>query len=139
MRYFLCLLIFLTTAVAAQSAGTKPEIFKFEKVVDGATIIASGKTLSLWGVKAVDPSSPYSFASKLYLESMLNIGSLSCSEVSRAGDERVMHCHIDTADVGSLMVQMGMAMAGDHYYDAEQAYAQLQHRGVWKSDHGKSL
>jgi endonuclease YncB( thermonuclease family) len=50
-----------------------------------------------------------------------------------------MHCHIDTADVGSLMVQMGMAMAGDHYYDAEQAYAQLQHRGVWKSDDGKSL
>jgi endonuclease YncB( thermonuclease family) len=139
MRYFLCLLVFLTTPALAQSTQAKPEILKFEKVIDGATIMASGKTLSLWGLKAIDPSSPYSLASNLYLETMLKSGSLSCSEVSRTGDRRVMHCTIDKSDVGSLMVQTGMAIASDPYYDGEQRYAQVKQLGIWKSGDGKSL
>jgi endonuclease YncB( thermonuclease family) len=112
---------------------------KFEKVIDGATIIASGKIISLWGVKAIAPSSPYSWASSLYLETMLKHGILNCAEPGGAGDSQVMRCYIDKADVGSLLVEMGMATAADPYYKGEEAVAQAKQRGVWRLDHGKSL
>jgi endonuclease YncB( thermonuclease family) len=140
MRSALLLLICLVLPASA-SAGGQREPFKFEKVIDGATIVASGKTISLWGVKPIAATNPNSYAAKLYLETMLKTGALSCSDEGRAGGLPQMHCYIDSADVGSLMVQMGMAMAGDPYYDVEQSYAQAQQRGVWKSKNarGQSL
>ena len=134
MRRFLCLFILLTTPALAQAAESKPAILKFEKAIDGATFEASGERISLWGVKAVDPSSRYFLASRLYLETMLRFGSLSCIEAGRAGDVRVMRCDIDKSDVGSLVVQMGMATASDPYYEGEQDYARRLRRGVWNSN-----
>jgi len=48
MRYILFLLVFLAAPAWAESSQAKPETLKFEKVIDGATIIASGKIISLW-------------------------------------------------------------------------------------------
>ena len=50
-----------------------------------------------------------------------------------------MHCYGDGADVGSLMVQMGLARAADPYYRAEEGYAQAQHRGIWRPKQGTPL
>ena len=139
MRAVLLLLLFLTIPVCAFAAPQEPQTLTFEEVIDGATIVASGKTVALWGVKALDPADPASFAANLYLETMLKRGVLSCDEMSANGDRQVMHCYSDGADVGSLMVQMGLARAADPYYQAEEAYAQAQHRGIWHPRRGTPL
>jgi endonuclease YncB( thermonuclease family) len=140
MRSFLLLLVFLTVPLCAFAAPQEQEkTLTFEKVIDGATIVASGKTVALWGVKALDPADPASFAANLYLETMLKKGALHCEEKSVEGDRHIMHCTIDAADVGSLMVQMGMARAADPYYQVEEAYAQAQQRGVWQRKQGAPL
>jgi endonuclease YncB( thermonuclease family) len=139
MRPVLLLLLFLTIPVCAFAAPQEPQTLTFEKVIDGATIVASGKTVSLWGVKALDPTDPASFAANLYLETMLKEGALSCEEKSVEGDRHIMHCYSDGADVGSLMVQMGMARAADPYYQGEGSYARAQHRGVWRGNRGTPL
>jgi endonuclease YncB( thermonuclease family) len=108
-------------------------------VIDGATIVASGKTVALWGLKVLDPAEPASFAANLYLETMLRKGVLSCDETGAQGDRHVMHCYSDGADVGSLMVKMGLVRAADPYYQAEEGYAQAQPRGVWHPRRGTPL
>jgi endonuclease YncB( thermonuclease family) len=50
-----------------------------------------------------------------------------------------MRCYSDGADVGSLMVQMGMARAADPYYQGEEGYAQAEHRGVWREKRAAPL
>jgi endonuclease YncB( thermonuclease family) len=136
MRAVLLIIVFL--AIPAR-AWASPQTLTFEKVIDGATIVASGKTVSLWGLKALDPAEPASFAANLYLETMLRKGVLSCDETGAQGDRHVMHCYSDGADVGSLMVQMGLARAADPYYQAEERYAQAQHRGIWRPRRGTPL
>jgi hypothetical protein len=49
MRYILCLLVPVAMPAWAEPLGAKPEILKFQKIIDGATIAASGKTISLGG------------------------------------------------------------------------------------------
>jgi endonuclease YncB( thermonuclease family) len=133
MRSLVCLLILLLALPAwASVPKAKPEQLKFERALDSATIQASGKTISLWGVKAIPPKNRYSWASKLYLESMLAHGKLVCLELRKAGGIPVDHCTIDTADVGSLLVQMGMALADSPYYKGEEIKARSRSRGIWK-------
>jgi len=139
MRSFLLILVCLFIPACAFAAPQKAETLTFEKVIDGATIVASGKTVTLWGVKALNPSDPDAFAANLYLQTMLGKGSLSCGEMGVAGDRHVMHCYSDGADIGSLMVQMGMATAADPYYQGEEGFAQAQHRGVWHIKPGQPL
>jgi endonuclease YncB( thermonuclease family) len=139
MRPVLLIIVLLAIPACAWASPQKPQTLTFEKVIDGATIVASGKTIALWGVKALDPAEPASFAANLYLETMLGKGGLSCEEKSAEGDRRVMHCYSDGADVGSLMVQMGLARAADPYYQAEETYAKAQHRGVWRPRRGTPL
>jgi len=133
MRPVLLLIVLLLLPAQTFATPQKGETLTFERVIDGATIVASGKTVALWGVKALDPADANSFAANLYLETMLKKGDLICTEVSAAGDRHTMHCYSDGADVGSLMVQMGMARAADPYYQGEEEYARAQNHGVWRS------
>jgi endonuclease YncB( thermonuclease family) len=139
MRRVLLLLVLLALPVRAWASPEKPETLILEKVIDGATIIASGETVALWGVKALDPAEPASFAANLYLQTMLGKGALRCEEKSAEGVRHVMHCSIDGADVGSLMIQTGMARAADPYYQAEEAYARALRRGVWHTKPSRPL
>jgi endonuclease YncB( thermonuclease family) len=139
MRAALLFLFFLSIPVCAWAAPQKPQTLTFEKVIDGATIVASGKTVALWGVKALDAKNPHSFAANTYLETMLGAGTLACADVGDAGDRHIMHCYSDGADVGSLMVQLGLVTAADPYYRSEEEQARKQHRGVWHTKPGKPL
>jgi endonuclease YncB( thermonuclease family) len=131
MRALSLLIVFLTLPVCARAEAPKPQTLIFEKVIDGATIVASGRTVGLWGVTALDPADPAAFAAKLYLKTMLGKGALRCAPMGAARDRHAMHCTIDGADVGSLMVQMGMAKAAGRYYQGEEIAAQVKHRGIW--------
>lgn len=131
MRALLLLIILLALPVLACAEPQQVQSLTFEKALDGATIVASGQTVSLWGVKALDAADPHAFAANLYLKTMLGKGDLRCAEMSSETKRHIMHCRIDGADVGSLMVQMGMDTAAGSYYQLEQATAQTKHRGVW--------
>jgi endonuclease YncB( thermonuclease family) len=139
MRPVLLLIVLLFLPARAFAMPQKGETLTFERVIDGATIKASGETISLWGVKALNPADANSLAANLYLETMLKKGDLICREVSAARDRRTMHCYSDGADVGSLMVQMGMVRAADPYYQGEEEYARAERHGVWRGRQGTPL
>lgn len=131
MRALILLIVFLALPVCARAEAPKPQTLIFEKVIDGGTIVASGRTVGLWGVKALDPADSTAYAAKLYLKTMLGKGALRCAQMGDEHHRLVMHCLIDGADVGSLMVQMGMAKAEGPYYLGEEVAAQVKHRGTW--------
>ena len=131
MRALLLLIILLALPVSACAAPQQMQSLTFERVIDGATIVASGKTITLLGVKALDPADPNTFAANLYLKTMLRGGKLRCAEISVKSGRPIMHCLIDGADVSSLMVQMGMAKAADPYYQVEENIARAKRRGAW--------
>jgi endonuclease YncB( thermonuclease family) len=139
MRALLLLIILLALPVAAFAEPQEAQSLTYEKVIDGATIVASGESVSLWGVTALDPADPNAFAANLYLQTMLGKGALRCAEISVKSDWHIMHCTIDGADVGSLMVQMGMDRAAGPYYQGEQAYAHANQRGVWQQKQASPL
>ncbi len=109
---------------------------KLERVIDGDTIVANEKTIRLWGIDAPEKNSSYYLASKLLLESLLQNGVLRCKFIEKDRYSRdVMHCLIETSDIGSLMVQAGMAenysRYSDDYYLYEEKTAQAKKRGIW--------
>ncbi len=110
--------------------------YNLERVIDGDTIVAGGQKIRLWGIDTPEKDEPYFLAAKLLLESLIGEGSLTCKfiEVDRYQRD-VMHCLIDTLDIGSMMVQSGMAKdysrySGD-YYQYEEELARSLKRGIW--------
>ena len=48
MRALILLIVFLALPVCARAEAPKPQTLIFEKVIDGGTIVASGRTVGLW-------------------------------------------------------------------------------------------
>jgi endonuclease YncB( thermonuclease family) len=109
-----------------------------ERVIDGDTIVASGKKVRLWGINAPEKKKPFFMAAKMLLESLLNDGQLTCKFIEKDRYNRdVMHCLINGLDVGSMMVQAGMAKdyskySGD-FYQYEEDLAKSKERGIWSN------
>lgn len=107
-------------------------------MVDGDTIVANNEKIRLWGINTPEKNNPYFLAAKLLLESLLSKGDLRCKFIEKDRYQRsVMHCLIDGLDVGSMMVQTGMAKdysaySGD-YYQREEDLAKSKGRGIWSS------
>jgi endonuclease YncB( thermonuclease family) len=138
MRLVLLLLILLVLPSGVRAAEPATALI-FEKVLDGASFVASGENVALWGVEAPVPSDPDASTAELYLQTVLRGDALRCDEKRREGRLHVMQCFIDNADVGSLVVQLGMARATEPYYAGEQAYAQTRHLGLWHGRQGAPL
>jgi len=129
---------------------TAVEIFfdmDFERVIDGDTFEASGKKIRLWGIDAPEKNEPGHWAATKLLEGLLSNNNddddLGCKLVDVDQYKRdVMHCFIDGLDVGSMMVQMGMATDylkySGGYYQFEEAKAKEEGRGIWKKSTGES-
>jgi len=100
--------------------------------------VAGGKTIRVWGIDAPERGDLAFLASKMYMEVLLeNARELRCKfiDVDRYGRD-VLHCQADGLDIGSLMVQMGMARDYRNYsggYDAEEErLARKASAGIWK-------
>lgn len=109
----------------------------FERIVDGDTFIGDGKRIRLWGIDAPEEEDVHYLAAKMFLETMIDHGALTCKVVDVDRYQRdVMHCFIDGLDVGSMMVQMGMAedfrKYSGGYYQYEEDLAKGEKRGIWK-------
>lgn len=116
--------------------------FKLDYVIDGDTIVADGIKIRLWGIDAPEKRSDYFLPSKMLLEVMLAERELTCKFINKDRYERhVMHCLIDGRDIGSMMVQVGMARdyskySGD-YYQYEEDIAKAKKIGIWSEQEGK--
>ncbi len=110
--------------------------FELDHVIDGDTIVANGIKIRLWGIDAPEKRNIYFLPSKMLLESMLSRGKLTCKFIEKDRYKRhVMHCLIDGRDIGSMMVQVGMARdyskySGD-YYQYEEDLAKAKKMGIW--------
>ncbi|HIF26262.1 MAG TPA: thermonuclease family protein [Micavibrio sp.] len=109
-----------------------------ERVIDGDTFVGNGKKIRLWGINAPEKDEPGYLASQLLLQGLIQ-GSddLTCKFINEDPYERdVMHCYLGTADLGSMMVQVGMAKDyrkySGGYYQYEQTNAKEKQLGIWK-------
>lgn len=126
-------------AEGAMPALEAPPALKVERVIDGATFEASGKTIRIWGIDAPDEGEPEFETSRLFLEGILNdpYAPLSCDEMyldeARQG---IMMCYSDALDLGALMVGTGHAKdfreASGGFYKKEEESARQSLRGIWK-------
>ncbi|MEC8664726.1 MAG: thermonuclease family protein [Pseudomonadota bacterium] len=140
MIRLLFLLLALSTSAFADDALIEPHApVKLERIVDGDTILASGRKIRLWGIDAPEMDESAGKVAKTFLGSILNNGTeLRCKFIEKDKYKRdVMHCTSDGLDIGSMMVQMGMAKdysrySGD-YYQYEENLAKEKQRGIWKT------
>lgn len=135
----LCLLVFIS--LIAPSVAKEVQSFfhpmKLERVIDGDTIVASGQKIRLWGIDAPEKGHPLYRVATLYLQTILAEGGLSCKFIDMDRYRRsVMQCSVNDADIGAMMVQMGMAKDfikySSGYYSNEQNEAQRYGRGLWR-------
>lgn len=116
--------------------------YTLERVIDGDTIVADGIKIRLWGIDAPEKKSDFYLPSKLLLESILSEGILRCKFIEKDRYQSyIMHCLIDDLDVGSMMVQVGMAKdyskySGD-FYQYEEDQARAKRLGMWKDKANK--
>lgn len=112
------------------------EILDFERVVDGDTFRASGRSIRVWGINAPEKNQPLYGESSLALGAFLETGILRCKQIEKDKYQRdVMHCYSGNNDIGALMVKAGFASDFPKYsgrfYHAEQAFAKEGKIGIW--------
>lgn len=110
---------------------------QFERAIDGDTFVASGHKIRIWGIDTPEKDEAGYLAAKMLLEVLLKDGRLLCKSIEKDRYKRdVMYCTIDDLDVGSMMVQAGIAKDytrySGGYYRVEQAKAKKEKRGLWK-------
>ena len=144
LKAFVSIVSFLVTvATAAESTATEIPSenaridLKVERVIDGDTIVADGRKIRLWGINAPEKNEGYYQAAKLFLESLLKDGEVSCKLIDIDKYQReVMHCFSQGDDLGSLLVQVGLAedykKYSEGYYAYEQDTAKIRLLGIWK-------
>lgn len=114
------------------------EIQDFEKIVDGDTFKASGRTIRVWGINAPEKNQPLYDVSSLALEAFLETGILRCKQIEKDKYQRyVMHCYSGNNDIGALMVKSGFASDfakySGRFYSAEQTFAKEGKLGIWET------
>jgi endonuclease YncB( thermonuclease family) len=133
MKRFMFVLLLVAVPCHAQESFTP---LAFERAIDGDTMVASGKTIRLWGIDTPEKDMPLYAEARSKLEAVAK-EDLSCRFVYKDAYQRdVMHCFANSVDIGSLMVFSGMAK--DHkkysagYYQSEQKAAKEARKGIWK-------
>ena len=86
---------------------------ELERVIDGDTIEAGGKTIRLWGIDAPESHTDKGPVATQFLKSFIKDRKLRCKFIEKDRyDRHVIHCYSDGSNVGSVMAQTGMA---EHY------------------------
>ncbi len=111
--------------------------FIVERVIDGDTIVASGKKIRIWGINAPEKKEQLFDFSKNFLDEFLKNKRIDCKLIDFDKYKRqVMHCYADVIDIGSMMVMLGLARDYTKYsggfYQREQENAQSKLLGIWK-------
>ena len=103
---FSTLLMLVSLPVYAEEP--KPTHMSMERVIDGDTLVASGKKIRLWGIDAPEKGEALYKISTMYLTTILKEDGLACKFIEKDRYKRdVMQCFIGSHDIGSMMVLMG--------------------------------
>lgn len=112
---------------------------RFERVIDGDTLIAGGRKIRIWGIDAPEKGDTAYRVSGWLLQSLVENKVLSCKFINTDKYKRdVMQCYAGEQDIGSSMVRFGMARdyarysAG--YYQTEENEAKSRKRGIWEGN-----
>lgn len=113
------------------------ETLEFQRVVDGDTIVASGRKIRLWGIDAPERGEALFEVSSKGLELFISDQSLTCKFIELDRYQRdVMHCLVNGKDIGALMIKVGFAKDYSKYsggfYKPEERFAKKAKLGVWK-------
>lgn len=123
-----------------QYADAPYETFGFDDNEDGVSFFTTdGRTIRLWGIKAVEDDETATQASTILLKSILRSSqNIQCRQKGAWKNMAAfMHCKADNADVASLMIRMGLAEAVDESYRQEENVAKREGRGKWKHSLGE--
>lgn len=112
------------------------DILVYERVIDGDTLVASGKRIRLWGIDAPEKNEPEAFSSTMYLKVLVENRELQCVFKHKDRYQRdVMQCFSDGYDIAADMVKMGMAKDytrySKGYYKFYEAEAKAKKIGIW--------
>ena len=108
-----------------------------EGVISGDTFLAGGRLIRLWGIAAPKEGANHFFASKLYLEVILESAPYSCNYkyTDKKNETLVMQCFSDKKDVASLLTRMGMAKDLEKLsygtYQKDENFARHNKYGIW--------
>lgn len=119
-----------------------PVIGVLNRVIDGDTFVSNGQKIRLWGIDAPEKEDTYFFASKLYLETILESATFTCYYIDTDRYKRfVMRCYSGKDDIASYMVRMGLAkdykQYSKGYYSDDELYAKENKYGMWQQEKQK--
>lgn len=132
--------LFMCSPVIANDVVASYAPFKFEKALGPETFQASGKKIKLWGLRGPDKDLPQYMATVWFLEELIKGDDLTCRLMDVGLDNlQIMHCLVGKNDVGSMIVQMGLASADGKYYEYEEQIARSKRRGLWGNPEDRRL
>lgn len=113
------------------------KVQNLESVIDGSSFIANGQIVKLWGITTINHDSPYAYASRMYLETILNEGPFHCEPKDNMHNFKLMTCFSQGVDIARMLLSQGMAVADkkishDPYLQLEDE-ARKSNLGVWKN------
>lgn len=89
--------------------------------------------LPLWGLKVAAPDTAAGRLAQVFLSVMVSGGPVSCT--LKLAEPALWHClTVQGSDLGSLLVQVGLAYAAGPAYQFEQARARAAGLGLWRAE-----
>ena len=125
-------------ALVLPGCATIPEARRTGRIIaiDGGTLEVDGARVPLWGIKVADPTTTAGWQAKLFLSTAVSEGPVSCA--LKLPEPALWQClTVHGFDLGSLLVQTGLAYAAGPYYQFEESRARIAERGLWRLNEGK--
>ena len=103
--------------LAASATALRSETLEGKPVlIDGDSIVVSGKPVRLWGIDAPEMDTREGYLAKRYLRTILEDRAVRCEDAGiRTVGEIMAKCFIGAVDLGEIMVLSGHAREWRQY------------------------
>lgn len=137
MKKFQIILISFVVLVSGCNVESSSESFTLNRIIDGDTFVANNQKIRLWGIDTPERNQPYAQEATDFLQKLTSKGDLTCDYKDTDRYQRiVMRCFIDGEDIGSNLVENGLAKDfkkySDGFYNREEVLAKSNNLGIWQ-------